>query len=118
MEGPRYLQRIDSTAVQRFWRDGVHHRGGVQAVRRHIELDEVYALPGQTLAQITDDPIGHAHRHQAQGDRSENPSFAWSGHRDVGEFTSERGISGILAMHESQALVEVQRVDDIALALM
>ena len=56
----RDLQRVDSVVVQRLWRDGVHHRHGVQGVRRHVQLDEVDHLTVQSAAQIADDLVGHA----------------------------------------------------------
>ena len=44
-------------------------------------------------------------------------SLARSGHRDVGELPGERRVAGILGVHESHAVLEIERVDHVRLAL-
>ena len=45
-------------------------------------------------------------------------SLALPGDDDVGQFAGERRVSGVLGVHERDAVLEIERVDDIALALM
>ena len=83
-----------------------------------VQFDEVDHLTVESTAQVAHDLVGHADRDQTQGDRPERTALAGPGDRDVGEFTCERGVSGVFGMYEGHAFVEVQRVDDVTLALM
>ncbi|CKR87151.1 Uncharacterised protein [Mycobacterium tuberculosis] len=84
---------------------------------RHVQLHEVQHLPGQLAAQVADDVIGDSHRHQTQSNGPEDQPLAGAGDRDVGDLSRERGIAGILGVHEADSVLEIQRVNDVGLAL-
>ena len=84
---------------------------------RHVQLDEVDHLAGKAPAQVADHLVGDPDRHQTQGYRTESQSLAAAGDGDVGDFARERRIAGILGVHERDSVLEIQRIDDVALAL-
>ena len=45
-------------------------------------------------------------------------SLARPGDDDVGQFTGDRGVSGVAGVYEGDAVLEIERVDDVAFALM
>lgn len=61
--------------------------------------------------------IGDSHRHQTQSNGPEDQPLAGAGDRDVGDLSRERGIAGILGVHEGDSVLEIQRVNDVGLAL-
>jgi hypothetical protein len=111
-------QSLNTVGAQRLRRDRAHHGHGVQGVGRHIEFDEVDDLAAEEAAQVTGHGVGDTHGDKPNRHGAVGLSLAGSCDCDVGDFAGERGVSGIRRVDECDTVFEVQRVDDVGLALM